>query len=423
MTRKRNEALCIAHGRLPKFGEQRKTIQVGGPGWLATNGPLGPVPVSAPAVDLLDIATTVFSLERELPPRAASNPNLRYVLTVPVREPDLWKGKPGQLLQELLGFLGNNQWEVTFVQGAKAKAKYAPPTDEARSIRQVALLSGGLDSSAGLGSGFLLANETQLCSYYTRQKELQGKIAAELGFSVPTQWRHQGTAGRGRSFYYRSFLFLTLAAVTAYTWKACQIVQFENGILASAIPPVPSVAMTRHAHPRLHKLFTELLKSILPAEWSVSNPLWTYTKRQAVESLTREAGAKKAAAITPMTQSCWNLAAPHAFGIKKLGTYAKKVNRQCGVCIPCIIRRTALPKEQFSFDLRSDIVRNEAKLGAFFLEYVELLSAVRTSKNTAEFRRALPSEALDLIDDGWASLSSLEELWRRFTKEFYATFF
>src|SRR5205814_61360 len=137
---------------------------------------------------------------------------------------------------------------------------------------------------------------------------------AELSFSAPSHGPHKGTAGRGRSFYYRSFLFLTLAAVTAYTWKAYEIVQFENGILASAIPPVPSVAMTRHAHPRLHKLFTELLKSILPAEWSVTNSLWTYTKRQAVESLTREVGAKKAVAITLMTQSCWNLAAPHAFG-------------------------------------------------------------------------------------------------------------
>ena len=297
------------------------------------------------------------------------------------------------------------------------------PSNEARSISKIALWSGGLDSTAGVGSGSAPASETQLCSFYTRQKVLQLQIAAELGFGHPTQWHHRGRAGRGRSFYYRSFLFLSLAAATADTWKCYQILQFENGILAGAVPPVPSVAMTKHAHPRLHHLFTQLLKSILPGDWKISNPLWMHTKREAVKTLTSHLGKRQADSVMCITESCWNLTAPHAFGVSKLGRFEKKVNQQCGVCIPCIIRRSALPEEAFAFDLRVDKVRNHPELGAFFLEYLELLSAVRHSKSTAQFRRVLPAEALELIDNGWATLPELEQLWRTFANEFFETFF
>lgn len=423
MKRKPNEALCLAHGRVARFGDQSTTVEIGQPGWIVTEGPFGPNPISAGAADLLDIATTVYAIERQLPPRAASNPNIRYELTVPLRDPALWKGQPTELLQELLGFLGSAQWEVTPVQRAGKKVDVSAPTDSGRSIRCIALLSGGLDSTAGVGSGFASAKETQLCSFYTRQKELQRQIAGSLKFMPPTQWRHESSAGPGRSFYYRSFLFLTLGAVTAHTWSADQVIQFENGILASAIPPVPSVAMTKHAHPRLHDLFAKLLKSVLPGNWSVINPLWGCTKREAVDSLVKNVGTITANEIMKITQSCWNLAAPQAFGVSSLGQYHKKANLQCGVCIPCIVRRTALPEEDFAFDLRSNKIRNHSKLGAHFLEYVELLSAIRESKSTAEFRRALPAEALDLIDDGWTTLSSLEKLWKGFADEFFGTFF
>jgi 7-cyano-7-deazaguanine synthase in queuosine biosynthesis len=423
MKRKPNEALCVAHGRVARFGEQSATVEIGEPGWLVTEGPLGPIPVSMGAVDLLDIATTVYAIERQLAPRALSNRNVRYELTVPLRDPGPWKGKPIELLQELLGFLGSTQWEITLVQRPGKKIDLYAPTDSGRTVRSVALLSGGLDSTAGVGSGFTSAKETQLCSFYTRQKELQRRIADGLKFMPPTQWRHDSPAGLGRSFFYRSFLFLAFGAVTAQTWSTDQIIQFENGILASAIPPVPSVAMTKHAHPRLHDLFTKLLKNVLPGDWSVSNPLWGYTKRQAVGLLAKNIGQTATNKITSITQSCWNLAAPQVFGVSKFGKYRKKANMQCGVCIPCIVRRTALPNEHFAFDLRSDEIRNHPKLGAHFFEYVELLSAIRDAKTTAAFRRALPAEALELMDDGWTTLDALERLWRDFAKEFFSALF
>jgi 7-cyano-7-deazaguanine synthase in queuosine biosynthesis len=422
MKRGPNKATCKAHGRVAAFGDQWTEVELGGPGWLRTDGPIGPRPISIPAADLLDVATVVYRVERQLQRRSPSNPNVKYDLTIPLRDPQLWRDRPKRLLEELLGFLGNTAWELNVVNRPRQATGLSKIKPSDQPVQRVALLSGGLDSACGAGAGLVSERDTQLCSFYSRQKTVQADIAAKLGFPSPTQWHQQGTAGPGRSFYYRSFLFLALAAATAETWGAHEVVQFENGILASAIPPVASLAMTRHAHPRLHQLFMKLLDCVLTGRWRVVNPLWQMTKREAVHALEREIGIKRAAQITSATQSCWNLSAPHVFGVRTLGADTKHANEQCGVCIPCIIRRTALPREHFAFDLRRNGVCNHPKLGAHFLEYVELLTAVRAAGTTAEFRTVLPAEALDLIDEGWIELNSLERLFRQFAKEFFATF-
>ena len=170
-------------------------------------------------------------------------------------------------------------------------------------------------------------------------------------------------------------------------------------------------------------MFRELLDRILPGSWRIANPLWTMTKRQAVRLLEKEIGKKRATEITSVTQSCWNLWAPQVFGVRKFDRSEKKPNEHCGVCIPCIVRRTALPEDHFAFDLRHDSVRNHPKLGAHFLEYLELVSAVRASRTTADLRTVIPAEGLELIDDGYIDLGSLENLLREFSKEFHETFF
>lgn len=180
--------------------------------------------------------------------------------------------------------------------------------------------------------------------------------------------------------------------------------------------------MTRHAHPRLHSLFAQLLVSLLDRQWRVTNPLWSMTKRQAVAAMRSNLGSRKSDTLAAMTLSCWNLSAPHVFGVREFGRRTKRANQQCGVCVPCIVRRTALPLERFAFDLTQDAVRNHPKLGAHFLEYVEFVSAIRAASSPADLRPSLPAEALDLIDSGWTDLESLHSLLREFAAEFVETF-
>jgi len=416
------EATCVAYGRRAAFAPEETRVDTGGDGWIVGRGPIGPQPISAAFGDLLDIAAVVYRCERQLPRRSAGNANVRYELVLPVSAPGLWRRKPSGILEELLGFLGMATWNLRFVQRPSRTRRYSAPSPLQHRVTRIALLSGGLDSLCGTGAGLVSASDTQFCSFYTRQQKLQAQLAGQLGFPPPTQWRLQGSGGPGRSFYYRSFLFLALAAATAETFGAREIVQFENGILASAVPPVPSLAVTRHAHPRLHSLFAQLLASLLNQQWQVTNPLWQMTKRQAVAEMRSNLGPKTSDVLAAMTRSCWNLSAPHVFGVRNFSGQTKHANQQCGVCVPCIIRRTALPTERFAFDLTQDAVRNHPKLGAHFFEYVEFVSAIRAASTPAQLRASLPAEALDLIDGGWTNLESLDNLLHEFAAEFVATF-
>jgi hypothetical protein len=422
MRRRPHEAICTGLGRRAVFGPQSTTVQVGGSGWVTAITAAGPQPVSEAVNDLLDVAAVIYRSERQLPRRGPSNPNVRYELVMPLIDPDVWTGKPQSLLEDILGFLGMAEWRVQFVRRPRRRRQYYTSVPQKRPVSRVALWSGGLDSTSGIGAELVPTSGTRLCSFYTRQASLQSKLAEELKYPTPTQWRLAGAEGRGRSFFYRSFLFLALGAATAETFGAREIVQFENGILASSIPPVPSLAMTKHAHPRLHRLLEQLLESITGREWRIENPLSQMTKREATEAMRRKQGSKKAAELAAQTQSCWNLSAPHAFGVRKFRGQTKRPNEHCGVCVPCIIRRTALPQEDFVFDLNEPSVRGHAKLGAHFLEYAEFVLAIRAASGQAGLRRVLPAEGLELIDDGFTDLKSLEILLRKFADEFVETF-
>jgi hypothetical protein len=422
MSRRPHEAICTGFGRREMFGPLSTIVPVGGNRWISATTAAGPQPISEAISDLLDSAAVVYRSERQLPQRRPTNPNVRYELVMPVFEPEMWRGKPQDSLEEVLGFIGMAEWEVRFVRRPRRTRQYFRSAPVTRSVSRVALWSGGLDSTSGIGAGLVAASDTQLCSFYTRQESLQSKLAELLKYPTPTQWRLNGAAGRGRSFFYRSFLFLVLGAATAETFGAREIVQFENGILASAIPPVPSLAMTRHAHPRLHRLLEQLLKLLTGRDWRIVNPLSQMTKREAVERMRHEQGPKKAAQLATKTQSCWNLSVPRVFGVKTFRGRTKRPNEQCGVCVPCIVRHTALPQEDFVFDLNEPPVRGHAKLGVHFLEYAEFVLAIRIASGAAALRHVLPAEALDLIDDGFTDLKSLDMLLRKFADEFVETF-
>ena len=183
MKRGPNQAFCCAHGRIAAFGDQKTLVDLGGAGWLGTDGPLGPRPITTGAADLLDVATVVYRVERQLQKRGPSNPNVKYELTIPLRDPALWSGRPKQLVEELLGFLGSTQWELNIVHRPSKASGFSKVEHSAPPVRRVALFSGGLDSACGTGAGLVSPSDTDLCSFYSRQKGLQRHLAADLGFS------------------------------------------------------------------------------------------------------------------------------------------------------------------------------------------------------------------------------------------------
>src|SRR5262249_19109880 len=155
-----------------------------------------------------------------------------------------WTKPAKDQLSELLRIQGNADWSFDFGQrqyirsgadrlfsvgdgprkskaGTKAKADPGPQT--------VVLFSGGLDSTSGLASLMDRAEEILLVGHYTQNRTKPARIARKLGFKRFIQIKTTWSLGQraGGQFQYRSFFFLSLAAVLANAARASTILQFE----------------------------------------------------------------------------------------------------------------------------------------------------------------------------------------------------
>jgi 7-cyano-7-deazaguanine synthase in queuosine biosynthesis len=401
-----------------KFGDWRS---LSGELSVSLSGPLGKAGLSPRARDLLRVGATVHAIERGLPAAAGTNRPVEFQVRMRLEEPNRWPRKALEALGNLLAFQGDATWQWTMDSGARAASAIdlVRASSDARKIKCVTLFSGGLDSTSGIALSRDEAPRTQLVSHYSRQKTKQAKLAASLGYGPPSQARLQGLSGRGRAFYYRSFYFLTLAAGVASSYEVRRIVQFENGILAAAIPPSPAYFMTRHAHPTMHKLAEQLFSSVLGRDWSIENPFLGRTKGEVVSALVASLGERKANELIAETETCWYLYS------NQLGAHRKKQpGTPCGVCIPCIVRRAALKRNEGEYDLGKTAVRSDWMLARDFDAY--RIFARRAADLTTRQRLflELPNYVRDLTRGPAAPLAREEllGLLHRFAIEFRDAF-
>ena len=417
MPSSKTSVVCAAYKIRENASPQEIRFDLGTDLIVRVHGFLGPRGISRRAADLVDIAASIFQIERQLKGRQRTNPVARFELTIRVREAAVWKGRATGSLVEILNGLGNPTWSVRVEPGLQSQLpKHEKSKD--RKIEQVALFSGGLDSACGALTLRKQEAITQLTSYYTGQKSLQAELAQEFGFSPPVQWslHWEKAAGRGHSYFYRSFLFLALGAAVADSWGARRIFQFENGVLASAVPPAPSFAMTHHAHPRLHASCAQLFGLLFGGQWSVCNPFLPYTKRECVKKAAGGSKRDDVQALLLRTQTCWFFRANRMPGAKK------QPNRACGVCIPCLLRRTAMPDDDYVYDLTKDSNRNSRVKGAAFRSYYGFLSRTLSCRDEREFYRVLPAAGRDVVATGAMQLADIYNLFRRFATEFMNTY-
>ena len=408
---------CTVVGRRRAFEAKSYSIDLEDSARTFVSGHLGPHGISAVAADLLDIGAIIYRLERIIPDRSPSNPIVSLKIEIPVREPEVWNANAAAALSSILELLGRAKWAIQF-RKSKRPLDTEYSSVDGGGIRQVALFSAGLDSTSGIGTlSNVQRRETQLVSFYTRQKSYQKQLAGLFEYEDRlTQWREKGKSGRGRTFQYRSFFFLCLAAVTADSWRARKILQFENGILASAVPPTPSYVMTKHAHPSLHRRCEALFSETLGGDWIIENPFFGLTKRECVSKLGAAVRTSDFPEVISLTDTCWQLYSPKVRG------RPKKPGVPCGVCIPCIIRRTAIDEDGYAFDLTKRRIQFSPALGADFRAYLALAQKIKSCNNKAEFYRVLPWEGKALIRDGHLSLDEIYSLFERFAEEFWETF-
>lgn len=236
------------------------------------------------------------------------------------------------------------------------------------------------------------------------------------------QWRMDWAKkpGKGHSFFYRSVLFLVLAAVVAESWDTHTILQFENGILATAIPPAASWMMTKHAHPEVHQQAVELFSALFGGQWTIENPFLLKTKRGCVQEASRLFGQKELAPLLRDTETCWYHWSNRVPGSKK---GEKKPKKPCGTCIPCILRQTAIPNEEYTYNLLNEDVRNHEKKGIAFRNYYGFLKDVYQAHTSTEFYGRLTPAGKRLVSlNSSITLENLYELYSTFAQEFMETF-
>jgi 7-cyano-7-deazaguanine synthase in queuosine biosynthesis len=388
-------------------------------------GELSPI-----AADLLDVAAAVFWIERRLLRRRESP--TEFHLRMPVREPKAWKADVVGSLERLLQFMGNARWTIELT--ARRGNRNLPAHDAtARPFDAVSLFSGGLDSFCGAATSS--GQSVRLVSYYSRQRRKQNQLADALGHAPPVQWRIVRARVRepGRSFRYRSLLFLCLGAATASACGARTILQCENGVLASAIPPSPAWLMTKHAHPRVHSLASELFSGLFGEPFVVENPFLLHTKRQCCDLAKKEAGIAKFESLARETETCWHFWSNRLPGARPESDKKPKKSpgEHCGVCIPCIVRRTALDDTSRSVAARAqpyacDITRakwqNHPRFGRDYRAYYGFVDVVGATGSLTQFYRVLPAPGRQLFTDNAITAQDLYKLLHAFADEFKETF-
>jgi hypothetical protein len=191
--------------------------------------------------------------------------------------------------------------------------------------------------------------------------------------------------------------------------------------------------VTRHAHPETLRRFETLLRAIWPfnSQPEVRNPFYLETKADEIKHL------RGAATLATETISCEYAGQQRAVLInwlKKSGQPHAEA-RECGLCFPCLIRRSAMelagirePAGHYVFDARRALSNPETYAGAPL--YNSVASRVRDLREFAsKMAKTEPNEfvlrylyELSLLPDSpegaGRAASDAYTLYRRFARQF-----
>lgn len=265
----------------------------------------------------------------------------QFFLQLPLHKPDRWQPLKKDL-ERVLHFLSGDIWNFDFQEGG-----YPPPLPyhqrdhfhliQLKGLDCVCLFSGGLDSAIGAIDLLTQGKAPLLVSHaYKGDKSHQDQIANTLQgrysrFEVNAD-PHLYTGETDITMRTRSLNFLAFAAVGA---SAVQTISKqervdlfipENGFISLNAPLTPrriGTLSTRTTHP----CFIDSIKKLFDAidiPCTIINPYQFKTKGQMVAGCQNK---QLLAGIIGSTVSC---------------SHWKRSNQQCGVCVPCIIRRSAL---------------------------------------------------------------------------------
>lgn len=304
----------------------------------------------APIVkDLLRAALATYAADQVVLRRYGEDRWTREIrLHVPVSDPAAWQAC-GEEFSRAAGFLTGDRWRFEF---RRLPVAHTRPNEQAGPAAEslVVLFSGGLDSLIGAIDLLETGQAVSLVSHHgagiTRsvQQCLVEALCARYGGRVQEFpfWvqppRIQGSQHE-TTLRSRSLLFLALGTAVAFTLNPSRPLHVaENGLISLNVPLTGArlgSLSTRTTHPHFIQLFREILQKLAIG----TDVVLPYRFKTKGEMLAGAANQECARALMPLTMSC---AHPEA----QRYTF-RSVDRHCGYCVPCLIRRAATTAADF----------------------------------------------------------------------------
>jgi hypothetical protein len=390
--------------------------------WLKSNllSQLKGFSLSLPVLDLVNLAVFVYTIDQTV--SRTTNGYLGWSrhlqCSFPVTDLDKWNGVKKKI-EDLLSFLSGDKWAFEFRRKKVAIEDSYEPTNP-KGLTKVCLFSGGLDSL--IGAIDLVENDEKvaLISHYKNGSSehkaqqrlysiLQKDKVEHFPFYVQPNQKNEYASKEGSSRA-RSFLFIVLGVAVSDSLGGLPLIIPENGLISLNIPLTYTRLgshSTRTTHPYYLKLLGEVLKE-LGLKTTLFNPYLYYTKGEMVEN------CKNRQLLEQVYKQSISCSHPDVSRFKK-----QSPGKNCGYCVPCLIRRASLKRAGLEDVYLVDVVANPPssfkKSGS---DYQSFMLALKHLKDLKPHHIPLHiSSAGSLSFLGSSNLQKLSEMYLRGMKE------
>lgn len=299
--------------------------------------------LSPETIDFLTFSMAVTAADTfMLRSTGADNWTRQIALTVPLHEPDKWKSVTGDL-ESMLHFLSGDMWSLEFTAGG-----FRPPRPYIRRQRYrmnylypsncVSLFSGGIDSTVGVVDILSEGLKPTLVSHaYQGDAKHQNLIWSKLPRRTPRlainldpkHGKETEISMRTRSLNFLALALLACDAVNQLNHlNKVDLYVPENGMISLNAPLTPrriGSLSTRTTHPNFISSVQNLLDT-LGVKVEIINPYQFSTKGEMILNCRDQ---ELLESVIDNTVSC---------------SHWKRNNKQCGYCVPCLVRRAAMSK-------------------------------------------------------------------------------